>query len=447
MTTDLTVQVPPGQKLRPYQYFGAQYMLMRERLLLADAPGVGKTPQAMCVLYTLGVPDTLIVCPKNAIGVWETHCEEWLGIKPHTYVVNKAKYGDITERGHNVLITNYEQLPDVVARRDFWPVVILDESHKIRNRNTKVFTNVKRLGAHYLFLLTGTPVFKGAHDLWTSMAMIAPMKFPAYWPFAKKYAFVDHNGWGQSVYGIQNPKQLAQDIAPYFLRRKKEEVLEDLPEKGRYKIPIHMTPVQKKHYIELWKKMMTEAGDVLILAQSAAVRTTKLRELLVSPRLLGIDDDGAAIPALMERLEERGTPSLIFTPFREGVTHIAAAVRRMGWQAFELRGGMKDKDITEIVRQFQQGDKPRVLISTVQMGTSWTGTAAEQTYFVGYDWAPQVNIQAEDRMHRYGGKGFECYYFCHLGTVDEHVLDINTGKQTIEQLIIDHKILLDIGRM
>jgi SNF2 family DNA or RNA helicase len=180
------------------------------------------------------------------------------------------------------------------------------------------------------------------------------------------------------------------------------------------------------------------------------VKTLRLRELLVSPRILGIDDDGAAIPALYEKLEERGTPSLVYTPFKKGVTLIANYMRARGWDAAEMSSEHTNSAsrVTEAVRTFQQSTNPkRILVSTVQMGTSWTGTAAQQAWFVGYDWAPQINIQAEDRMNRYGGHGYECGYFCHIGTVDEHVLEVNSGKITVENLIINNNMILDMGRI
>lgn len=446
--TTITLAIPEGQELRPYQKMGAAYLIARERMLLADDPGLGKTIQALVAINTLGCPDTLVVCPKNAIGVWEVMAEEWLGIKPKTFTATRAKNSDVKSPG--MLITNYEQLRSIYKLRNRFPIIIFDESHKIRNRNTKVYTTAKYFSARYLWFMTGTPVFKGAHDLWSTLAMISPNSFPAYWPFVNRYCN-QTKGWGGSmqVWGIKDPLQLAKDISPFFLRRLRKEVLKDLPEKFRFRVPLHMTPVQRIHYINLFREMMTEVNDdEMLLVPSAAVRTIRLRELLVSPRILGIDDDGAAIPELMEKLEERGTPSLVYTPFKLGVKYISEYARARGWEAIEMTGELNSPRITEAVKTFQMGTNPkRILVATVQMGTAWTGTAAKQTWFVGYDWAPQINVQAEDRMNRYGGSGYECGYFTHIGTVDEHVMDVLSGKVTIENLIINHKFLLDMGRL
>ena len=446
-TSSLTLPIPIDKQLRPYQVKAATQLLTRQRHYLADSPGVGKTPPTVVAIAALGFPDTLIICPKNAIGVWEYHLAAMFNVKAKTYTAGRAKTADITSTG--VLITNYEQMGDILARRPHWPIIVFDEAHRLRNRKTKAYSVAKYFTSSYLFMLSGTPVSKGAHDLWAPLAMIAPQQFPAYWPFVGKYCYANKS-WGGSinVYGIKDPKRLATDISPYFTRRLKKDVLPELPVKMRMKIPLHMTPLQRKAYIELVKTMMTEAADHLIMVQSAAVRSIRLRELLVSPRLLGINDDGAAIPALMEALEERGTPSIVFTPFRGGVKLIAESARRLGWETNELMGGLPAKRTDAIVRAFQDSTNPhRILVSTVQVGTSWTGTAAQQMYAVGYDWSPQINEQAEDRMNRFGGNGYECYYFCHLGTIDEHVLEINSGKQTIENLIINHKLILDMGRL
>lgn len=446
-TSSIRLTKPIDHELRPYQVRAAQILLATERHYLGDAPGVGKTPPTIVALATLGFPDTLIICKKTGIGVWETHLKEWYGVTAKTYTAGHAKYADIKSPG--ILIANYEQMKDILERRPHWPVIIFDEAQKIRNRRTALYKTAKYFTSSYLFLLSGTPVSKGAHDLWAPLAMIAPQRFPAYWPFVARYCYADRS-WGgsQNVYGIKDPLQLARDISPYFTRRLKKDVLPELPEKMRMKIPLHMTPRQRKAYIELVKRMEAEIDDGLLLTPSAAVRTIRLRELLVSPRLVGIDDDGAAIPALMEALEERGTPTLVATPFREGVRLIAEAARDMGWLTGELTGGLPQRRIDGIVKDFQENKNPhRIIVATVQMGDSWTGTAAQQMYAVGYDWSPQINEQIEDRMNRFGGSGYECYYFCHLGTIDEHVLEINAGKQTIENLIINHKLILDMGRL
>jgi len=425
---------------------GAYSLLIRERMYLADQPGVGKTPQVVSALGALSVPDTLIVCPKNAIGVWETHLDEWLGVTAKTYVAGRAKYADITSPG--VLVTNYEQMKDILARRDRWPVIIFDEAHKLMNRKTLAYKNAKYFSARYLWLVSGTPISKSAADLWAPLAMLAPMVFPAFWPFANKYAFSDRTWGGVKLDGIKDPKRLAADIAPYFLRRLKKDVLPELPVKGRYRIPLHMTPVQSKAYVELVKQMWTEAEDELVLTQSAAVRSIKLRKLLVSPYLLGIDDLGAGIPALIAAMEERGTPTLIGTPFRDGVDLIVGKLHEAGWDAVSVMGGMDDKQTSARVEQFQKGKKSRrAIVSTTANGTAWTATAAQQFYGLEYEWSPQVNNQIEDRMNRFGGTGYECYYFTHMGTIDERVLEVNEGKQTVERLIMDHRLVLDQGRI
>jgi SNF2 family DNA or RNA helicase len=452
-TTQIDSILTPGHTLREFQYNGIQFLAERGRALLADDPRVGKTIQVLVANELLEPRDTLIVCPKNAIGVWRNHIAEWLGKESRTYSVAKRKASNVRASGY--VICNYAMLKEVIRLKSHWTTIIWDEAHHMRNpklfgynRKTgrpHTFAHANKLTAVNEFFLTGTPINKSAGDLWTMLNRINPRRFPAYWPFVRRYAHMINNGFAWQPEGIKDEDLFAADMAPYMLRRRKADVLTELPEKLVEYVPLTMTDVQKRYYKDIATDMMAELenGDY-IMAPTVATKLGKLRQLLVSPRLLGISDNGAAIDGLMEDLEVSPYPSLIYTPYKAGVRFISQMLEAAGWQTLQLMGGMKEDQMDLITSSFANGQtERRALIATVQMGTAWDASAAQYEYFLGYDWDPNVNFQAEERPFGRGLKGtlFVRYYY-HDGTVDRHVRKINEKKTTIQKLLMDNENIL-----
>jgi SNF2 family DNA or RNA helicase len=204
-----------------------------------------------------------------------------------------------------------------------------------------------------------------------------------------------------------------------------------------------MTKLQEKHYRALSKDMVTQVReDEFVVTPTILALMTTLRELLVCPRILGIDDDGAAIKALAEDYTLEPHPAVIFTPFVKAIPYIMDALMAPSVGAEyigTIRGGMKPEDLAREIKSFQmQPVQAKVLIASVGVATSWAATEASTCYFIGYDWSPSVNTQAEDRLHRSGQKNaVTVRYFVHEKTIDRHVLEILDGKTNIAELILD----------
>jgi SNF2 family DNA or RNA helicase len=459
-----TIIAGSGRTLRDFQYRGIRFLAERGRAMLADDPRVGKTVQALVANELLDPRDCLIVCPKGAIGVWKDEIETWLGKTARTYTAHKRNPSAVRLNGY--LICNYQMVEEIIKLKSHWRTIIWDESHVMRNQklfgytkkkdpktgkdviHSHTFTHLRKLTAVNEFFLTGTPISKGAGDLWTTLNRIAPSRFPAYWPFVTTYCFKASNGFGWKYEGIRDPDRFSADVSPYMLRRRKTDVLKELPAKVRQRIPLTMTAVQQRYYIELATHMMAELDDgSFIMTPSVVSLLNKLRQLLVSPRLLDINDDGAAIAALLEDAEGSPGPSLIYTPFRAGVDFIERAMKGARWETHILKGGMREDQTSAVTSAFAKSQtERRVLIATVQMGASWDASTALYEYFLGYDWDPLINIQAEERPLGRGFKGvmMNPRYYVHEGTVDRHVLKINDRKETIQSLLMDHRNILDL---
>lgn len=433
-------------KLRPYQNDGVDFLVDNKRAILADDMRLGKTAQALMAARELSAGAILIVAPKTAAGVWIDEASTWLAEGAISYngtARDRSLFDEPAKLVTSIVVTNYKLAAEVAELQASWDVIIFDEAHKLRNsrkRKAKIVNGerVERgpwraihnlVATQGLFFLTGTPVTKNAGDLYPLLHMIDAKRFSSYWAFVKRWAYVYQDQFGWTVEGSRDEAKLRHELRHIMLRRTTAQVRPELPATQRQLVPIELTAKQGTAYRRMAKELEMELDDgTLLLAPGTLAKFTRLRQLLVTPRILGIADDGAAIEALVDELGGAEAPALIFTPFAEAIPHIAAALHRAHIKTYEVHGGQTAKRLAEQVAGFQGDRNPaRALIATTQQGTAWAGNAATVTYFLGYMWNPADNAQAEARM---GGQERPTFakYYRYNGTIDDHMLDILNGK-------------------
>lgn len=442
--------------IRPYQAEGLDFLVEHGRAAIFDEPGLGKTMQALLAMRDL-IPEgrILVVCTGDAIGVWQEQIELWLDEYSTVYAGQYAKEDALYHDGF--VITNYNRLATALDWQ--WAGVIFDESQMLRNRNTRtLFKAVRerfdkaRFGFKGIpaFFLSGTPIVKAAGDVWPILHLIDKQRWNAFWPFVRKYSifWIDDYGWHTE--GVTNVNGLWAEVGSVALRRTKAEVQPDLPPKIRQRVPLTMTPRQAKAYRELEKDMIAEVDGSsrvapdggLLLTPSVLARETRLRQLLVSPRLLGIDDEGAGMLALREVAANGAAPFVIFTPFAEAIPLIEAALFRTKRPTYSVRGGMALGRLADSVTAFKAsakaGEHP-ILISSVQMSKSWSvSEVASECYMLEYDWNATTMTQAEDRLHRDGQTDtVVARYLVHDDTHDFDALEVVSGKRRLADVILD----------
>lgn len=442
--------------LRPYQNEGVEFLSNSKRAILADEPGLGKTLQTIMALESLPQGPTLILAPKMALGVWEEEIRKWTGKISMIYDGNpkerKALWKAFQEDDLQFLITNYAKLKELRTLKPTWTSIVCDEIHLagLQNHRTQTYENLRQLSSAHLFLLTGTPVNHGPQDLFAPLSLVEPDKYKSYWQYVNKYCIVIQDRFGKSIEG--RPKDVMkfkQMLKPYFIHRKKKDHLHELPDKIRQPLPLTMTKDQAKIYNDIAEHMMAEFGDDILVTPSRLTQDLRLRQCLVSPRLLGFDVDGAALESLPELVDaefQSGNPVIIFTPFREAVTHIVDKLTAVHGKSKKpttnyvgiIQGGMKATDLQQVVHQFQTcKDVRKVLICTIKTAAAFTATAAKVAFFMGYEWNPNDNIQAEDRIHRIGQKdAVRVQYLLHKNTIDEYVKEVLNDKQRWANMIL-----------
>lgn len=460
------------EQLRDYQKKGVEIMLSRKHNLNYDDMGLGKTLTTLyvCLQRTQVVFEDktfsskiLIVCPGKALYVWQDEIQRWFGLDSIIYHGTKSYRKQLMDARIEcpIIITTYGMLNELLGVFKFHSV-IADEIHEagLLNHKTKTFKTFKNYArkAQHLYLLTGTPIRQGVKDCFAPLNLVNPDTFSSYWGFINNYAIITVTPFGKQI--ERNPRNVPEFrsmMNRYMIRRIKSEVLPDLPEKIRQVVPIQMTDKQSKMLKQLVSEFIYDTkDDELIVAQNAMIAMLRCRQLLVTPRLLDIDEDGAAFNYLRDEgsyLLESGRPFVVFTPFRQALPHINKLIKSMNesTEVFELCGGLTAEDFASRWKGFMEyPNNNKVLICVIKSGASFHATCASDCFFLGYEWDFNLNTQSEDRLCRIGQKNtVHCRYLLNKDSVDDHVRDVLNSKHYSSTLIVgteeQYKIMQDLA--
>jgi len=489
------------QPLWDFQVTGVEFLIDKGRAILGDEMGIGKTRQAIEAAKKLNARG-LIVCPRAALYVWREELLRWDDTLTLDEIVIMNKQ-PVTRRAfwerargcHEVVAVKPDSAEEIpvnfrgwviitygTLQRDIdhiprdWHICIFDECHKMRNHkihptrargsqrkqmvSVTAFGAAKKLRQKYLFLLSGTPARRGPQDLWTLFHLINPQLFRSYWKFVNTFCHVEDSQWGgKEIYGVRNKNVLVPLTKSMCIRRRKTEVLPDLPPKIRSEIPIELPHKERKIYDELVEDALTilESGTI-VTAPSAAVTVMRLRQFLVCPLLIDppalekvINSPmikrelcGAAINTIVDHAEDLPEPHFVIaTPFTSVIPLLVARLRIAGIKNPEIiRGGMTPKQIAERVARFKI--QRSVAIISVKVAESYNMETCSTGYMLGYEWDPDTQEQCEDRIWRATSKNtVNWYYIKHINTVDEDVLSVLYNKSyNIHQILGDPKFLL-----
>ena len=414
---DYEVSAKYDELLRDYQKYGYQWLRTLSEFgfggILADDMGLGKTLQVISLLDQSKADGgvSIVVAPASLILNWEDEVKKFspelraLSIYGSAGVRKKAI---VTHMEYDLLITSYDYIRrDVDLYQDIkFKYVVLDEAQYIKNLKTKNAKSVKELVGKYKLALTGTPIENTLAELWSIFDFLMPGYLFSYAHFAREYErpIVKEQD-------AQKQAELKKLISPFILRRRKQEVLSELPDKIETMIPIEFSKEEKKLYLanlsqvnmELQAKLeMEEANSILILAM-----LTRLRQICCEPRVLyeNIKEQSSKVAACMDlilRLREHGKKILLFSSFTSVLDFIVEALREERISYYVLTGATDKVKRRELVAKFQEDDTAVFLISLKAGGTGLNLTAAEAVIHFDPWWNISAQNQATDRAHRIG---------------------------------------------
>lgn len=465
--------------VKDYQREGIYKMYAWKRAYQADDMGLGKTLQTLTSIeLNLEIKGlNIIVCPKFALGVWATEIKKWFGkeslIFSGTPTQRKKLWKTFLSGDYEYLITNFAMLSEIgslcgidhkATPTPTWyeghrpkrciKSLVVDEAHfsGIFNPKTKFYKVAHRVfkDAQLKYILTGTPMRQGCVDFYGPLSCLDPIRFNSYWKFVQQWCVVIETPFGKSI--ERNPANIAAFramLTEYMIRRKKEEVLTELPGKQRQLLSVALSKQQKRIYEELEEELLAlipETGE-LILTPTMMSKILRQRQVLASPQLLGGTDVGSGVTAIVEhshlRLDE-GVPVVVFTAFRALIPILQKAFQKEYTNVseggpipvFVIQGGLTAEEFTNTWQAFQNGKGPRVLLVIIKSGASFQATAADTAYFIAPEWDATVNVQAEDRLNRIGQTNFvNIFYVDYDTSVDRRIRDLLNSKTESAELI------------
>ncbi len=473
-------------RLRPYQMEGFYWLAHHYRegfgACLADDMGLGKTLQTIAMLMYAkeqkpgGAPTgaqlslfqpaadadflrplhALVVMPASLVFNWQKELRKFAP-SLHAYAhTGPGRYRDprLISRFDVVLTTYQTALRDKeLLGRIEWEYIVLDESQQIKNKDSQVFKALNALGARHKISLSGTPIENSLSDLWSQMQFINPDLLGAYGFFQKTFIapIEKQQDEGQKA-------RLRQLVAPYLLRRTKEEVAKDLPPLTERVYYCEMTPEQEKLYERekskarnfLLENYRAGDGQYQLAAQQTLMR---LRQIVNHPRMVSKDydmDSGKFNDVLEEWnvVRRSGHKVLLFSSFVKYLELFQREWDTAGRRYARLNGEMSAKEREAEITRFQ--DDPGVqafLISIKAGGTGLNLTAADYVFVLDPWWNPFVEKQAIARAHRIGqDKNVIALKFITRGSVEEKILVLQERKMQLAEDIIAQPEQLRLDR-
>jgi non-specific serine/threonine protein kinase len=442
--------------LRPYQVAGYHWLNYLKDIkwggILADDMGLGKTVQALSFLEYFKTENeklkALVVCPTTLIYNWENEIKKFT--PSLTY---KIHHGPLRTRvkeellDHDVTITTYGTLrSDIKLLMSVeFDYVILDESQAIKNPSSKVTRAAGLLNAKNRLCMSGTPLQNNTFDIFAQMNFLNPGMLGTMEFFRQEFAIpIDK-------FGEQDRKEhLKKILYPFILRRTKEQVAKDLPEKQEMILFCEMEEDQRNIYDAYRNDFRNQILGTIETQGIQKSQLTilqglmKLRQICDSPAILNeqekFDNHSIKLDELAREITENigDHKALVFSQFLGMLALIKAKMDELGVKYEYFDGSTSAPDREKAIQSFQNNEEVRVfLISLKAGGVGLNLTAADYVYIVDPWWNPAVEQQAIDRTHRIGQtKNIFAYRMICKDTIEDKILQLQEKKRALAKDII-----------
>lgn len=481
---DSDFEVPPSLDgiMRKYQETGYRWLRTIDMLgfggILADDMGLGKSIQIISFLLGKKIDwkeeaksgsdkdlekhrTSLIVCPASLIYNWENEIEKFgKGLKALIVAGSAQERKDALSEceKYDVVVTSYDLLKrdiDEYADIKFYAMII-DEAQNIKNHTTQAARAVKEVSARVKFALTGTPIENRLSELWSIFDYLMPGLLFSYTKFKRDYetgiiqtSFKrDDHG---NVISTQNDdliRKLQKMIRPFIMRRVKEDVLKEIPDKNEEIIYSKLSGEQQKLYLatlERVRRGLKEKSDQEFnndkLRILAAI--TRLRQICCAPALVYEEYKGesAKMDTCMELISnamEAGHKILLFSQFTSIFDMMEKRLKKEHIPFYRLDGSTSKLKRAQLVEEFNADDTPLFLISLKAGGTGLNLTSASIVIHFDPWWNIAAQNQATDRAHRIGQtKEVSVFKLIARGTIEEKILKLQEAKKELSDQVIN----------
>ena len=437
------IEVPGLKKqLFPFQKVGVAFIEKRNgRALIADEMGLGKTIQAAAWLQLH--PEkrpAIILCPASLKLNWAKEIRETLSTKDKVQILQGTKPYPITG---SIIIINYDILNSwVETLRAIHPqVLIIDEMHYVKNSSAIRTKATKKLakGVPHIIALTGTPIVNRPVEGFNIFQILDRNLFPNFWTYAHRYCGARHNGFGWDFSGATNKEELNQILtSTIMIRRRKADVLKDLPEKLYSFVPMELANeteyrIAEEEFIEYLQDVKGKEAAEKAKKAEHLVKIEALKQLAVKGKMK------QAINWIKDFIED-GSKLVVFAVHKEVIDQLMKEFKEI---AVKIDGSTPIPERHKAVEAFQSSPNIKLFIGNIQAaGVGLTLTAASAVAFLELPWTPGELQQAEDRCHRIGQKNaVNIYYLLAENSVEYKLAKLLDKKKEVLSAVIDGKVV------
>jgi len=457
--TTISLDKKDEETLRNYQKDGVKWLYTLYKCdlggILADEMGLGKSIQTICfikqILKEKEDAKIMIVCPTSLVYNWKKEFDKFAPeLKYTTVAETKSKRKEIMNHfdDYNVFITSYGLIRndnDEYENREF-ELCVIDEAQAIKNYQANMTKEIKKIKARTKIALTGTPLENSVLELWSIFDFIMPGYLNSILKFKENYGIKDVD-----EASLEKLTKLNYQIKPFILRRKKNEVTKDLPDKLENNIYLELGDIQKAIYLKVLKESKEEM-DELIRAEGFQKARFKILQLLMKLRQICIDpnilysnykEESVKMEKLIEIVKNYVAENhkiLIFSSFKTVIDRVKEKFDKENISSYMISGEVKSKTRMELVDKFNNDDTNCFLITLKSGGTGLNLTGADIVIHLDIWWNPQVENQATDRAHRIGQtKKVTVIKLITKGTVEERILELQNKKKILSDNLIEGK--------
>ncbi|MGH9071312.1 MAG: DEAD/DEAH box helicase, partial [Acidimicrobiales bacterium] len=442
--------------LRGYQQDGFAWLdfLYRHRLggILADDMGLGKTLQALALVcharekLEVDAP-FLVVAPTSVVENWASECRRFAPeVRVATIAETKARrwvsLADLAGKA-DLVVTSYTlfrlEYDDYEALT--WAGVFVDEAQFVKNPRSIIHQRVKELPSPFKLAMTGTPIENNLRELWALLSITSAGLFPRWDRFAERYATpIERSGDSERL------AQLRRRIRPLMLRRTKEQVESELPDKQEQVLELELAPRHRRRYqVHLQRerqKVLGLIGDIDRHRIEILRSLTVLRQAALDIAL--VDDHSQGVPStkldeLMAMLSEIVADRhrvLVFSQFTRFLSMAAARATAAGIEHCYLDGKTRKRE--KVIAAFREGHAPVFFISLKAGGFGLNLTEADYCILLDPWWNPATEAQAVDRAHRIGQtRKVMVYRLVAKDTIEEKVMGLKARKAALFASVMD----------
>nr|XP_016476517.1 PREDICTED: CHD3-type chromatin-remodeling factor PICKLE [Nicotiana tabacum] len=473
-----------GGSLHPYQLEGLNFLRFawskQTHVILADEMGLGKTIQSIAFLASLfkeNVSPHLVVAPLSTLRNWEREFATWA---PQMNVVmyvggaqaraiirqyefffpkylkksKKKKSGQTVGESKqdrikfDVLLTSYEMINmDSASLKPIkWECMIVDEGHRLKNKDSKLFSTLKQYSTRHRVLLTGTPLQNNLDELFMLMHFLDAGKFGSLEEFQQEFEDISQE---------EQVSRLHKMLAPHLLRRVKKDVMTELPPKKELILRVELSSKQKEYY----KAILTRNFQILTRKGGAQISlinvVMELRKLCCHPFMLeGVEPEDnneftkqllessgklQLLDKMMVRLKEQGHRVLIYSQFQHMLDLLEDYCNYRKWQYERIDGKVGGAERQIRIDRFNAKNSSRFcfLLSTRAGGLGINLATADTVVIYDSDWNPHADLQAMARAHRLGQTNkVMIFRLITRGTIEERMMQMTKKKMILEHLVV-----------